>query len=180
MKILIAEDDMVSGMVLATQLKKQNHEVIRAADGREAWYAYLRERPRVVLTDWMMPQMDGLELTRKIRSEERLHYAYVIMITALAGKDNYIEGMNAGADDFVTKPVDPAGLHARLRVAERILSLQAEAHRLEGLLPVCMYCKNIRDAGDRWHSLEEYVGEKADLNFSHDLCPECRAVADEG
>jgi PleD family two-component response regulator len=129
----------------------------------------------VVLTDWMMPHLSGLELTRKIRSEDRFHYTYVIMITALGGRDHYIEGMSAGADDFVTKPVDPAGLCARLRVAERILSLQAEAHRLEGLLPVCMYCKNIRDAGDRWQPLEEYVGEKAEINFSPDLCPGCRS-----
>jgi DNA-binding response OmpR family regulator len=126
----------------------------------------------------MMPQMTGLDLCRKIRSEHRLHYTYVIMITALGGRENYIEGMNAGADDFVTKPVDPGGLRARLRVAERILDLQAEARRLEGLLPVCMYCKNIRDAGQQWQPLEEYVGRNADMSFAHDLCPDCRAAGE--
>jgi sigma-B regulation protein RsbU (phosphoserine phosphatase) len=174
-KILIAEDDAVSRLVLVSRLKKLGHEVHPAEHGKDAWYTYLRVRPRLVITDWMMPEMDGLELCRKIRAEHRHHYAYIIMLTALSGKERFLQGMNAGADDFVTKPIEPLELQARLTVAERILNLQTEIYQLEGLLPICMYCKRIRDDEDHWHELETYVGERSEMEFAETLCPECRA-----
>ena len=81
--------------------------------------------------------------------------------------------MAAGADDFVTKPLDRAELHARLRVAERVLGLQQEVKQLEGLLPICSYCKRIRDEGDRWSQVEEYVSRRTEAQFTHGICPEC-------
>jgi phosphoserine phosphatase RsbU/P len=172
-KVLIAEDDPVSSLVLTAKLKKLGYEVIATENGRDAWFAYQRESPRLVVTDWMMPVLDGLELCRMIRAENREQYTYIIMLTALGGKGSYIEGMSAGADDYVTKPFDMEGLKARLRVAERILSLQSAVNQLEGLLPICAYCKRIRDDGNVWQPVESYVEHHTEASFEHALCPDC-------
>jgi sigma-B regulation protein RsbU (phosphoserine phosphatase) len=177
MKVLIAEDDPASRFVLATRLRRMGHEVLVARDGEEAWTMFQRDHPRLVITDWMMPNMNGLDLCRNIRNVERSNYTYVIMLTALHGRSNYLEGMEAGADDFLTKPFDPEGLQARLRAAERIVSLQIEASRLEGLLPICVYCKKIRDGQQQWQQLEEYVGQKTETAFTPTLCPTCASKA---
>jgi len=174
MKILVAEDDAVSSMVLTTKLRKLEHEVITAENGKDAWYMFQRQGPRIVITDWMMPVLDGLELTRMIRNDPRAMYTYVIILTALGGKANYLEGMNAGADDFLTKPFDMDTLSARLSVAERVLGLQTAVHQLEGLLPICAYCKRIRDDSNDWHTLETYVEVRSDTSFSPTMCPECQ------
>ena len=174
MKILVAEDDAVSRFALLTRLKRMGHEVVACEDGREAWHAFLNERPKIVLTDWMMPELNGLEFVGRIRAERRLQYTYIIMLTALGGKESFLQGMRAGVDDFVTKPVDNGGLEARLRVAERVLSLQRQASDLRGLLPICMYCKKIRDEENHWHPLETYVGGRTELSFEQALCPQCK------
>src|SRR5205823_5006421 len=116
-------------------------------DGQRAWAAYQTMAPHVIIADWMMPEMDGLELCRRVRAEGRPRYTYFMLLTALDGRARYFQGMDAGADDFLPKPCDLNELAARLRVAERIMNLQAEVRRLEGLLPICSYCKNIRDDG---------------------------------
>ena len=140
MKILIAEDDMTSRLVLGATLKKLGHEVTAASDGQEAWNAIEQEHFPVLISDWMMPGLDGLELCRLIRGVPRSQYTYIILLTALGGKGSYLDGMDAGADDFVTKPFDEEQLVARLRVAARILDLhetlrtQAMYDGLTGLL----------------------------------------------
>jgi DNA-binding response OmpR family regulator len=175
-KILIAEDDRVSRMVLSTGIRKCGYDVIDVADGQEAWRCYEKEAIQVVITDWMMPNMDGLELTRLIRSARNPKYTYIIMLTALGGKDSYLEGMNAGVDDFITKPFDIDELNARLNVAARVLKLQEEVRRLEGLLPICSYCKRIRLDDNSWEAVEVYVSNQTDASFSHGICPECYQV----
>ncbi len=173
MKILIAEDDGVSRLVLTTKLKRLGHEVIATEDGAEAWSSFLVERPQLVVTDWMMPNVDGVELCRRIRSYEQEKYCYVMMLTALTGKQNYLEVMDAGADDFLNKPLDMQELAARLRVAERMLALQKEVKQLQGLLPICSYCKKIRDENNTWQPMEGYIAHRTDAKFSHGFCPEC-------
>ncbi len=163
-------------MVLSTALRDLGHEVLSAEDGEDAWYHYLRESPRVVITDWMMPKLTGPDLCRKIRGDRRLRYTYLIMLTALGGRESFLEGMNAGADDFLTKPVDIDILHARVRVAERVIRLQSEASELEGLLPICTYCKRIRDDGDTWQPIEQYVAARTETLFTQDLCPGCAGI----
>jgi DNA-binding response OmpR family regulator len=175
MKILIAEDDPVSSIALVAKLRKLGHEVVVTKNGRDAWYAYRTSSPQIVITDWMMPLVDGPDLCRMIRADARIQYTYIIMLTASAGKENYLEGMNAGADDFVTKPFDLEGLKARLRVAERVLNLQSTVDQLEGLLPICSYCKKIRDSNNDWQPVEEYVENRTDTSFEHALCPDCGA-----
>lgn len=131
MRILIAEDDTTSRIILDEILTRLGHEVVAAANGQEAWATFKQDHVSLVISDWMMPDVDGLELCRRIRAENRPKYTYVILLTALEGKESYLEAMEAGADDFATKPLDSDQLHARLRAAERILGLQRELVQLE-------------------------------------------------
>lgn len=174
MRILIAEDDAASRLLLSNVIARLGHEVLAVDNGDEAWSTFQVDRPQVVLTDWMMPGMDGPELCRRIRQAAQFQYTYVILVTALGERDFYLRGMEAGADDFLTKPFDKEELSVRLTVADRILSLQKEVSQLKGLLPICAYCKKIRDEANAWHPLEEYVGSRTETSFSHALCPECR------
>src|SRR6266581_4151860 len=131
MKILIAEDDRDSRELLRWMLEKLGYQVVATSNGKEAWEAFRRGRFRLVISDVLMPEIDGLELCRRIRKHKQSKYTYVIIITALIGKKDYLEGMEAGADDFVTKPFDPDELKARLGVAERILSFQRQPARAD-------------------------------------------------
>ncbi len=172
LKILIADDDATARNFLHAALRRLQHECVVVPDGRAAWEAYQAVQPSLVLADWVMPGLSGLDLCRMIRAERRQRYTYVILVTALSGKGSYLEGMDAGADDFVTKPFDLDEMAARLRVAQRIISLQTQIKQLHGLLPVCSYCRRIRD-DDGWSSLEEYVGRRTEVLLSHSICPSC-------
>jgi len=125
MKILIADDDSVSRLLLCSALTRLGHEVQEAANGVEAWKAWREGDFSFVISDWIMPDLDGLELCRRIRAEQRLRYTYIILLTARSGKIDYLEAMDAGADDFLSKPLERKGFAARVRVAERILELHA-------------------------------------------------------
>ena len=173
MKVLIAEDNAVSRRILNTWLEKLGHTVLAATNGREAWDLFQRENVSLVLTDWMMPGVDGPTLCRMIREAPSKKYTYIILLTILTGKGSYLEAMTAGADDFLSKPYDREMLAARLKVAERILSLQDEVKQLQGLLPICQYCKKIRDASSHWTHLETYISNNSEADFSHGVCPEC-------
>lgn len=130
MKILVAEDDVTSRLVLAATLRSLGHEVTAVADGAAALEQWRREEFALLISDWLMPELDGPGLCRAIRAEHRPYYTYAILLTSLEGKGNYLAGIQAGADDFITKPLDREVLAARLSVAERILGLH-EALRLE-------------------------------------------------
>jgi phosphoserine phosphatase RsbU/P len=171
--ILVVEDDPVSRRILGGMLVSLDHQVLVAEDGDEAWRLLTAEAVDVVVTDWMMPRVDGLELTRRIRGRSRDRYLWVLLLTVLSGKGCFLDAMQAGADDFMSKPVDIDELMARLRVAERILGLQRAVRQLEGLLPICAYCKRIRDEGDSWSQVEEYVSRRTEAQFSHGICPAC-------
>ena len=127
MRVLIAEDDRDSRELLGWLLTKLGYEVVSTENGEQAWKAFKQEKFRIVISDLLMPDMDGLELCRRIRGTKLESYTYIIILTALIGKKDYLEGMEAGADDFVTKPFDPDELKARLRVAERIVSIEDPA-----------------------------------------------------
>ena len=174
MRILVAEDETVSRRMLIATLEGLGHEVTAAPDGRQAWGEFERKPFPVVISDWMMPGLDGLELCRRIRAADHTKYTYIVLLTALGGKGHYLQGMDAGADDFLMKPLDPAELRVRLRVAERILGLQAEVRQLEGLLPICSYCKRIRDEKDAWTRVEAYIASRTDATFTHGVCPDCK------
>jgi len=125
MNILIADDDDITLLLLSSTLGKLGHEVHEAANGREAWDAWHSGAFPLIISDWLMPDLDGPGLCRRIRAEPRTDYTYIILLTSLSGKTNYLEAMTAGADDFITKPFEKDAFAARVRVAERILGLHA-------------------------------------------------------
>jgi DNA-binding response OmpR family regulator len=173
-KILAVEDDAVARAVLRRALQKLGHEVIEAKDGREAWASMEAEPVRVIVSDWMMPQLSGLELCRRLRARAGEEYVYFILITAnSADSTNRIEAADAGVDDFLSKPLNVEELWMRLRVAERILQFATQVRLLEELLPICSYCKKIRDDQNYWQQMESYINERTGSEFSHSVCPDC-------
>ncbi len=127
MFILIAEDDIVSRKALSTILQKQGHEVVEAHDGVQAWQQlHGLETPGLLILDIMMPNMDGLELCKKIRSSDNLNSAYIILLTAKTSKEDIVQGLESGANDYITKPCDYDELKARLNVGQRMLEMQSE------------------------------------------------------
>lgn len=172
MRVVVAEDSAVQRTFLATLLQRLGYEPVLAANGREALAAIQREEIPLLVSDWQMPDIDGLELCRRLRAPERKAYTYIILLTMLSGKSRYLEGLEAGADDFLTKPVDPDELAARLKVGERIIGLQKEVRQMQGLLSICSVCKKIRE-GKEWIPVDAYVAGRTATSFSHSLCPEC-------
>jgi|GEM_PF-1000964 len=126
MKILIADDDDITRLLLGSALTKLGHDVRETTNGREAWDAWEGGEFPFIISDWMMPDLDGLAFCRRIRAQRRADYTYIVLLTSRAGKTNYLEAMTAGADDFITKPFQIDALAARVRVAERILGLHAK------------------------------------------------------
>lgn len=124
MKILIAEDDFVTKRLLRKTLEEWGHEVLEAGDGEEAWDIFQREKIKFVIADWLMPRMDGIDLCRKIRSSEASGYVYFILLTGMDKKENIVEGLETGADDYVVKPFERDELQVRVRTGERILNLE--------------------------------------------------------
>src|SRR5881628_4071029 len=118
MKILIAEDDPVSRCFLEVTLVKWGYEVIATSDGNEAWEALQHEMPRLAILDWMMPGIDGVEVCRRLRAANPVLPLYVIVLTAKGESEDVVEGLESGADDYVTKPFDRAELRARIQVGE--------------------------------------------------------------
>jgi len=173
MKILVVEDDTDSRETLRLLLELDGHYVVSAQNGREGWQAFGLGQFPVVISDWLMPEMDGLELCRRIRAAPRASYSYVILVSALKGKSSYLQGMAAGADDFISKPYDPDELKSRLIVAERIIGVQDRVKHPEGILPTCMYCKKIRDDQNEWIGIEAYISKRSQASFSHGVCPTC-------
>ncbi len=134
MKILIADDDQISRMITKAAVEQSGHECIVAVDGDSAWQLYKEHSPEAVVTDLMMPGLNGLDLCRAIRAAEEDRYTYVILVTSHGSRKDVLAGMEAGADDYVTKPLDPFSLHIRLLAAHRITSLHADLARYRSAL----------------------------------------------
>lgn len=173
MNILLVEDDGDVRETVADTLRRSDHAVTEAADGLEAFDRFKEREFHVVVSDWAMPRLDGVALCRMLRALARDNYPYIIMVTAISGAERMIEALDAGADDFITKPIDRSMLAARLRVAQRILNLRAHATCLEGLLAICSSCKCIRTDDGSWVQVERYVQDRSALRFSHGMCPSC-------
>ena len=135
MKTLIAEDDPDQREALSLLLHSEGYDVVEAASGIEAWHEFENSRFTLVLSDWLMPQLDGLELSRRIRATERPYYPYVILLTALKGKDHFLQAMSAGIDDFISKPFDADELRAKLHVAQRIVLCRIACSVSKGSCP---------------------------------------------
>jgi CheY-like chemotaxis protein len=190
MKVLIAEDEPDSRHLLKILVGKWGYEAVATRDGVEAWEALQQgDAPPLALLDIMMPRMDGLEVCRRAKENGTAVPVYIIMLTAKTLPKEIVSGLEAGADDYLTKPFDPQELRARIRVGERILELQknlamrvseledalSSVKQLQGLLPICSYCKKIRDDQNYWEQVDSYITKHSGAQFSHGICPDCYA-----
>jgi len=191
MRILVAEDDAVTRKVLAATLERLGWEVTTAPDGTGAWDALEtlggKNAPELVLLDWMMPGMDGIEICRKLRSTPGFEFLYIILLTSRSEKEDLAMGLMAGANDYITKPFHPIELESRVRVGERMVKLQrslaarvseleaalAHVQRLQGLLPICSYCKKVRNEANYWEQVDSYLTTHSDVELTHGICPQC-------
>jgi len=187
-RVLIAEADPTTRLMLAAVLRKTGHEAVPAADGAQAWAIMRRpDAPLLAIIDWMMPEVDGLEVCRRVRARETDQPPYILMLTTRGEKSDIIAGLAAGANDYLSKPFDPGELRARVEVGRRMVELEARLEAkaaelrdaldhirtLEGVLPICMHCKRIRDEGGGWSPIEAYVTAHSEATFSHGICPAC-------
>lgn len=188
MRILIAEDDLTSRTVLASVLKKEGHEVTATVNGAEAWEVLQQpDAPLLAILDWMMPEVNGLEVVRRVRSLPTNRPPHLIMLTTKSEKDDIIAGLEAGASDYLAKPFHVGELRARIEVGRRMVEMQAaladkieelrqaldQIKTLRGIVPICAGCKQIRDDRGYWNQVEVYVRDHTEAQFSHGICPDC-------
>ena len=188
MRALVADDDPLTRHLLKQYLTTWGYAVTEAADGGDAWAQLQRpDRPGLVLLDWMMPKLDGPEICRLVRAAGLMPPPYIILITGRERPEDIVGGLDAGADDYLVKPVHHAELRARVGVGARMAKLQgdllarvreleaAQAHvrQLQEIIPICATCKKIRDDAGAYHQMEAYISRHSNVAFSHGLCPEC-------
>src|ERR1041385_3167014 len=189
MKVLVAEDDAVTMKMMTGLIEGWGYEPIPAKDGTEAWAILKRnDAPSLAVVDWQMPGMTGDELCRLARTELPDRSLYILLVTARNTRmEDKVSGLTSGADDFLTKPFDIPEMRARLQVGERVLKLQNELRRrvveleqmiatvrqLQGLLPICVHCKKIRDDQNYWHQVETYISARSAAESTHSICPAC-------
>jgi response regulator RpfG family c-di-GMP phosphodiesterase len=133
-----------------------------------------QEPVRLIVSDWMMPGLDGLGFCEKVRAHPKAPYTYFILLTAThTNPSNHELASEAGVDDFLMKPLDREAIRLRLRVAERILKCTTEIRQLQEMIPICTYCRKVRDEHDYWDKVESYIQKETGSRFSHGACPEC-------
>jgi DNA-binding response OmpR family regulator len=187
-RVLVADDEATTRHLIQGTLRNWGFEVLAVEDGTEALHIMKGPNPpEIVLLDWVMPGVDGLEVCRRLRAALLNAPTYIILITARGGLENVVQGLEAGADDYVTKPFDPRELRARLRAGARVVQLQKallernheledalkRVKQLQGLLPICSYCKKIRNDRNYWEQVDAYVASHSEAQFSHGVCPDC-------
>jgi DNA-binding response OmpR family regulator len=191
MRILVAEDDAVTRKLLESTLGRLGLDVIAAADGNAAWSALEtlkgKDAPELALLDWMMPGLEGIQILRRLRTTPGFELLYVILLTSRTDKEDVAYGLAAGANDYIAKPFDPSELEARIRVGERMVKLQrnlaarvaelevalAHVQRLQGLLPICSYCKKVRNETNYWEQVDSYLTSHSEVQLTHGICPQC-------
>jgi sigma-B regulation protein RsbU (phosphoserine phosphatase) len=187
MKILLADDEPTTRMLLGAFAKQCGFQPVTASDGEEALRVLLSDNDvHLAVVDWMMPGLTGIEVCQQARAKTA-RPLHLLLLTSLGGTENIVEGFAAGADDYVVKPFVNEELKARLNAGRRLVTLQlelanrivelehaiAEVKELKGLLPICMYCKRIRDDKNYWQEVESYIGRHSSAKFSHGVCPTC-------
>jgi CheY-like chemotaxis protein len=188
LRVLVAEDHTATRYMLTSLLERHGYEVEAVGEGDRAVEIMMeQEGPTVALLDWMLPNRTGPEICRALRENPRHRFVYLIIVTARETVEDLAEAIDAGADDFVRKPYDPVEILARLRSGQRIVELEhrlssrisecEEAidniRRLKRLLPICMYCKKVRDDSEYWQEIEHYIHAQTGTDFSHGICPGC-------
>lgn len=174
MKVLICDDDATSLGHLTLLLTKMGLEVISTRDSTDALVKLgSAHAPRMAILDWMMPGYSGIDICKQVRQNSTAISTYIILVTSRDQASDIAEGLDAGANDYVVKPFSPTELRARVQAGLRIIGLESELKTLTGLLPICAWCKNIREPDGSWVRMEEYVESNSYAQFSHGGCPEC-------
>jgi len=188
MIVLVADDLDVNRKLLRTLLIADGYEVVDAANGADAFRILNSATgPMVGLIDWEMPEMEGIEVCRRARALQSSPPLYLILLTVRDSKQDIVAGLQCGANDYITKPFDKTELLARVGIGRQMVQLQQtltervaelkeallSVKQLGGLLPICSYCKKIRDDQNYWQQVEAYVGKHSEAKFSHSICPQC-------
>jgi DNA-binding response OmpR family regulator len=188
LRVLVADDEPVSRTVVGAMLRKAGYVVMYAPDGKEAWQLLdAADPPSLALLDWEMPGLQGPEIVRKLRAKTAPSPTYLILLTARDSQADIVQGLRAGADDYVTKPAKEDELVARVNVGARVVRLQAaladrvrsleealaNVKALQTLLPMCAYCKSVRNDQNYWERVETYFAQHSGVSFSHSYCPTC-------
>ena len=188
LRVLVADDEGVSRTVVGAMLKKAGYPVVFANDGEQAWRELdSDDPPALALLDWEMPGLQGPEIVQRIRSKQLQSPTYVILLTGRDSSADIVQGLRAGADDYVTKPANEDELIARVSVGARVVQLQsaladrvrsleealANVKALQTLLPMCAYCKSVRNDHNYWEKVETYFTQHSNVAFTHSYCPNC-------
>lgn len=188
MKLLIAEDDAISRIMLKAMVARDGYDPVLTNDGLSAYEVLGQpDAPKLAILDWMMPGMDGLEVCRKVREISTSNPPYIILLTSRDNREDIVKGLKSGANDYIVKPYDVEELQVRIGVGRKVVDLQAalagrikelqlamsQIKTLQGILPICMYCKKIRDDQQYWQQVEQYVSSHTAAQFSHGVCPDC-------
>lgn len=192
LSVLYVEDDAAAREEIAVFLKRRVAGLVTASNGEEGLALFRRDRPDLVVTDIQMPVMNGLTMARAMREEYR--GIPIIVTTAHSDIANMLEAIDIGVDQYVMKPVDSGKLAAAVEKCAEIIEYRrahkrflaereqliadlrkalAEIKTLQGILPICSFCKKIRDDKEVWTQLENYISEHTDAQFSHSFCPDC-------
>jgi len=174
--------------MVQVSLENWGYTVISVADGKEAWDIIKKpDAVEVAILDWEMPEIDGVELCKRIKDLQRANPIYVILLTARDSRNDILQGFDAGADDYMTKPFNDDELRARVRVAERLVTIQSSLSNsvdelklaldlvdsLQGSVPVCTSCSKVEGEDKNWYNLAESVNERFDIRFTPEVCPDC-------
>ena len=188
MIVLVADDLDINRKLLRTLLTAEGYDVIEASNGIDAFnILQTATGPIVGLIDWEMPEMEGIEVCRQTRLLQDTPPIYLILLTVRDSKQDIVAGLQGGANDYITKPFDKTELLARVSIGRQMVQLQQaltervaelkdallSVKQLGGLLPICSYCKKIRDDQNYWQQVESYVGKHSEAIFSHSICPTC-------
>jgi len=192
MKILIADDELVSRTLLEDYLRYWGYVPVPVGHGKEALEVLKGpDAPPIAILDWMMPYLSGPEVCQAVQALKQATPPYLILVTSKADKRDIVRGLQAGAQDYVTKPYDTSELQARVDVGRRMVQLQQllgqriaeleeatrQIRQLRGLLPICCRCKKVRDDDGYWSEVETYISGHTDTKFSHSFCPDCYQMA---
>jgi CheY-like chemotaxis protein len=193
MRVLVAEDHAPTREALRVLLERKGYQVTGVGNGEDAITTLTGwDGPSIALIDWMLPAASGLDVCRAVRTQDTGRYVYIIVITARDGEEDVAQALATGADDFLRKPCGASELVARVRTGQRIVELERNlagriteledaldsVRQLRRLLPICMYCKKVRDDSDYWREIEDYIHQQTGTDFSHGICPECMSALD--
>ena len=171
--ILIVDDNSQNLQFLGKMMAENGYEPALARSGSQALDFIFKEKPELVLLDIMMPEMDGYEVCRELKSQKLTAHIPVIFLTAKIETEDIVKGFETGAVDYVTKPFKSAELLARVKTHIELKRAREEIRTLRGIIPICAKCKKIRDDEGYWKQIETYIEKHSDALFSHGLCPEC-------